>query len=115
MIPVQDVTSLNKKIDGKKNITYEVEIDKISAPITKGTSVGKLHIKENENTIRTIDITVKENVEKANVFDLYFNLESPCSTLYCTNRNRRCFSLRDILRCDEYQRTNVYRIFRRVQ
>lgn len=50
-----------------------------------------------------------------NVFDLYFNLESPCSTLYCTNRNRRCFSLRDILRCDEYQRTNVYRIFRRVQ
>lgn len=72
LVPVQDVTSLNKKIDGKKNITYDVEVDKISAPVTHGTPVGKLHIKEDENIIRTIDITVKEDIEKANVFDLYF-------------------------------------------
>jgi len=72
LVPVQDVTSLNKKIDGKKNITYDVEVDKISAPVTHGTPVGKLHIKEDENVIRTIDITVKEDIEKANVFDLYF-------------------------------------------
>lgn len=72
LVPVQDITSLNKKIDGKKNITYDVEVDKISAPVTRGTTVGKLHIKEDENVIRTIDITVKEDIEKANVFDLYF-------------------------------------------
>lgn len=71
LVPIQDVTVLNKKIDGKKNATYEVEIDKISAPVTKGTIVGKLHIKENDNITRTIDITVKENIKKANIFDLY--------------------------------------------
>lgn len=71
LVPIQDVTVLNKKIEGKKNATYEVEIDKISAPVTKGTIVGKLHIKENDNITRTIDITVKEDIKKANIFDLY--------------------------------------------
>ena len=63
LVPIQDVTVLNKKIDGKKNATYEVEIDKISAPVIKGTIVGKLHIKENDNIMRTIDITVKEDIK----------------------------------------------------
>ena len=71
LVPTEDVTVLNKKIDGKKNATYEVEIDKISAPITNGTVVGKLHIKENDNIIRTINVTVKEDIEKANIFELY--------------------------------------------
>ena len=71
LVPVNDVTVLNKKIDGKKNATYEVEVNKISAPIKKGDIVGKLHIKENENITRTIDLTVKEDIKKANIFDLY--------------------------------------------
>lgn len=72
LVPVEDVTVLNKKIDGKKNATYEIETNKIIAPITKGTIVGKLHIKENDNITRTIDITVKEDIKKANIFELYF-------------------------------------------
>ena len=71
LVPTSDVTVLNKKINGKKNATYEVEVDNIIAPITKGSIVGKLHIKEDDNLTRTIDITVSEDVKKANLFELY--------------------------------------------
>jgi len=33
--------------------------------------VGKLTLKENNNVVKTIDLTVKEDVEKANIFELY--------------------------------------------
>lgn len=71
LVPLEDVTVLNKKINGKKNATYIVEVDKLTAPITKGVVVGKLHVKEDENTIRTINITVKEDIKKANLLELY--------------------------------------------
>ncbi len=72
LIPTIDVTILNKKLGDKKNTTYEVEFDKISAPIKKGNIVGKLHIKEQDFITRTIDVTVKEDVLKANILDLFF-------------------------------------------
>lgn len=72
IVPISDIVILNKKIDGKKNITYEVKIDNIAAPIRKGDIVGKLHVKENDNIVRTIDITVNSDIKKANLFDLYF-------------------------------------------
>ena len=71
LVPTSDVTVLNKKINVKKNATYEVEVDNIIAPVTKGSIVGKLHIKEDDNLTRTIDITVSEDVKKANLFELY--------------------------------------------
>lgn len=71
LVPTSDVTVLNKKINGKKNATYEVEVDNIIAPVTKGSIVGKLHIKEDDNLTRTIDITVSEDVKRANLFELY--------------------------------------------
>lgn len=71
LVLTSDVTVLNKKINGKKNATYEVEVDNIIAPVTKGSIVGKLHIKEDDNLTRTIDITVSEDVKKANLFELY--------------------------------------------
>ena len=71
LVPTSYVTVLNKKINGKKNATYEVEVDNIIAPVTKGSIVGKLHIKEDDNLTRTIDITVSEDVKKANLFELY--------------------------------------------
>ncbi|MDD4718686.1 MAG: D-alanyl-D-alanine carboxypeptidase [Bacilli bacterium] len=72
IVPLDNVTVLNKKGDQKKNITYEVEIEKIKAPIKKGDIVGELLIKENDNITRRIGITVKENIEKANFIQLYF-------------------------------------------
>jgi D-alanyl-D-alanine carboxypeptidase (penicillin-binding protein 5/6) len=72
LVPVQDVTVLNRKMDGKKNATYELEIDKLKAPLKKGDIVGRLKIIENEKETRTIDVTVNKDVKKANILELYW-------------------------------------------
>ena len=36
-----------------------------------GDSVGKLNVKVDGKTTQTIDITIKEEVEKANLWELY--------------------------------------------
>ncbi len=72
LVPIDDVTTLNKKGDNKKNITYEVKLNKIKAPIKRGDIVGELIVKEDSDVTRKMGITVKEGVSKANLIQLYF-------------------------------------------
>ena len=71
IVAKEEVNDLYNKNDGTGKFTYEVEIDNLKAPLSKGDVVGKLTLKENNNVIRTIDLTVKEDVKKANIFELY--------------------------------------------
>ena len=71
IVAKEEVSDLYNKNDGTGNFTYEVEVDNLKAPLSKGDVVGKLTLKENNNVIRTIDLTVKEDVKKANIFELY--------------------------------------------
>ncbi|MBE6144072.1 MAG: D-alanyl-D-alanine carboxypeptidase [Firmicutes bacterium] len=70
LVPKEDINFLNKKTDGKRNASYEVKIDNLKAPLKVGDKVGTLIIKENNNT-RKVDITVSENIEKANILELF--------------------------------------------
>ena len=70
IVPKESVTFLNKKTEPKKNATFELKLDTLSAPIKVGDKVGILKIKE-DNNVREVEVTVKENVEKANVFEFY--------------------------------------------
>lgn len=67
----KDATSLVKKGEKSENITYEIDIEKLTAPIKNGDVVGTLILKENNKKIKTIDITVKKSIEKASFIDLY--------------------------------------------
>ena len=71
IVPTKDVNILNNKTQEKRNVTYEINTKTLSAPIKKGEVVGKLKIIENNKTIDEIDITVKNDVKKANIFKLY--------------------------------------------
>lgn len=71
IVAKEEINDLYNKNDGSGNFTYEVEVDNLKAPLSKGDVVGKLTLKENNNVIRTIDLTVKEDVKKANIFELY--------------------------------------------
>ena len=71
IVPMKDVNTLNNKTQEKRNVTYEINTKTLSAPIKKGEVVGKLKIIENNKTIDEIDITVKNDVKKANIFKLY--------------------------------------------
>lgn len=72
VIPTEDINILNTKSGTKRNVTYEVEIDTIKAPIKKGEIVGKINIIEDNKTIMTIDATVKNDVDKLNIFTSYY-------------------------------------------
>ena len=71
LVPTENINFLNKKTEEKKNASYEVKIDNLKAPLKVGDKVGTLIIKEDEETIREVDITVREDVEKANILELF--------------------------------------------
>ena len=71
IVPKEDIKVLNKKMQNKKNVTYRVKISDLEAPIEKGEQVGTITIVENDTETRTIPLTVKETVKKANIFRLY--------------------------------------------
>ena len=72
IVPVKDVNMLYKKVDGVITPTYEVKLDKIKLPTKVGDIVGKLYIMNNDEVINEVDLTVKKDVEKCNLFQLYF-------------------------------------------
>lgn len=45
---------------------------KVKAPLKIGDEIGKIEVYEDDEVIREVAITVKENVEKINIFKLYF-------------------------------------------
>jgi serine-type D-Ala-D-Ala carboxypeptidase (penicillin-binding protein 5/6) len=71
IVPKEDINILYKKGEAKKNITYDIKIFKVKAPLKTGAKVGEIYIKDNKTIIRTIDITINNDVRKANIFDLY--------------------------------------------
>lgn len=71
IVPVNDVNIIMNKSTKLGNITYDLNINKITVPTKKGTCVGKLSIKENNKIVDTINVTIKEDVIKVNIFKLY--------------------------------------------
>lgn len=71
IVPLEDVTLLHKKGEKKKNSSYELKLDNIKVPVKKGDKVGTLNILEDKNVIREIPVSVKEDIKKANIFELY--------------------------------------------
>ena len=70
IVPVKDVTVLSKKTD-KINPTYKIKVNDLKVPIKKGDIVGKLTVYNDNEILDTIDLTVKDNIKKANILELY--------------------------------------------
>lgn len=71
VITTEEVSIISKKTDEKIVPTYDIKYNKINSTIKAGEVIGTLSILNNDNVIRTINLTVKEDVERANVFELY--------------------------------------------
>ncbi|MCX4365730.1 MAG: D-alanyl-D-alanine carboxypeptidase [Bacilli bacterium] len=67
MTNVEDLVNINEEND----YTYEIIKEEIKAPVYVGDIVGKLIVYANDSKINEYDLTVKESVLKANIFDLY--------------------------------------------
>lgn len=72
IVPVEDVNIIYKKVEGKITPTYEIKLNDIGVPIKKGDVVGKLYVMNNDEVINEVNLTVNEDVEKCNLFELYW-------------------------------------------
>ena len=72
IVLMNDATELLSNEENKKNYMINIELKKLVAPIKKGKVVGEAEIIDNEGNIIDIEqITVKEDVEKANYLDYF--------------------------------------------
>lgn len=71
LVPIKDVTILNKKTDKLGEISYSLDRNNISLPIKKGEVVGKLEIKEDGKILDTVDVTVSSDLEKIHFLGLF--------------------------------------------
>ena len=71
IVPTEDVNILYKKVDGEFTPTYDIKLNDIKAPIKNGDIVGKLYVMNNDKIVNEVNLTVKEDVKKCNLIELY--------------------------------------------
>ena len=71
VIPKEDITFLSKKMDKDKNLTYDIKLNKVSAPLVVGDKVGKVTVYEDKKKIKEVDLTIKEDINKVNFLDYF--------------------------------------------
>ncbi len=76
VVPVQDISILNKKTDDDKNYELKLNLNEVKLPIKVGDVVGKAQVVDGDKVIQEVDLTVQENVEKSGFLRLLLkNLE----------------------------------------
>lgn len=72
VVLVNDLIELLNASDKPSNYKFKILVDKITAPVKKGNVIGKVKVLDDNGVlISQVDITVNENVLKANLWDLF--------------------------------------------
>ena len=71
VVPKNDINILNKKGEKKRKISYKLNIENDKLPIKKGDNVGYLDIYENGKKLYKVDVTVQDDLKKANIVELF--------------------------------------------
>lgn len=72
VVLVNDAIELLNVNDKVSKYNFKIDIEKIVAPVKKGNVIGKVQILNEDNKIiNEVDITVKEDIKKANIWDLF--------------------------------------------
>ena len=71
IVPIKDASVLVEKGEEKNALNYEIKLNKIKLPLKIGDKVGILKLKDGNKVISKVDLTVKEDVNKASIIELY--------------------------------------------
>jgi len=71
LVPIETISIVKQKTEQVGEITYDVKLDKVKAPIKKGDVVGKLIVMEDGKKIKESNLTVNKDVEEASFIELY--------------------------------------------
>ena len=66
-----DITVLNNSQKDNRNVTYNMIMDEVNAPVKVGDEVGKLNVYENGKIMYSVPLTVMNDVDKANIFMVF--------------------------------------------
>lgn len=72
IVVIDEVGTINKKGHKLGEITYELDVKNIKAPIKKGEVVGNLIIKEDGKVVSNAKVTVEKSVDKAGFITMCF-------------------------------------------
>lgn len=65
------ITELNPLNSNPNNYTYSLKINRLTAPIKKGSTIGTISVMDNEGlVIREEDVTINEDIPKAHLFQI---------------------------------------------
>ena len=71
VIPLEEATVVKKKSEKDGNLSYNIKLKTLKAPLKIGDNVGTLTIKEDGNSVKTLNLTVDKDVERANFGNLF--------------------------------------------
>lgn len=71
IVPKNDASVLIERGEENKSLNYEIKLGKMKLPIKKGENVGILKLKDGNKVVSTVELTVKKDVEKASILELY--------------------------------------------
>ena len=71
IVPSKDASVLVQKGEEKEALNYEMKLNKFKLPINKGEVVGTLYLKDGNKIISKVSLTVKEDVRRASILELY--------------------------------------------
>ena len=66
-----DITALNSNQNDKRNVTYDIQTNEVSAPVKVGDEVGKINVYEDGIFMYSVPLTVMNDVDKANIFTVF--------------------------------------------
>ena len=67
----EDLTILNNNREKSKDVKYDIETDKVKAPIKIGDTIGKIKMYVDGKLDSEIDVTVSYDVKKANILKIF--------------------------------------------
>ena len=71
IVSKKDIVVLNNSQKEKKKMDYDIKVDSVTAPVKVGDTIGKIAVYENGKFDYDVEITVMENIDRANIFKIF--------------------------------------------
>lgn len=71
IVSMADISALNNTQKEKRNITYDIITNDVTAPLKYGDIVGKINVSEDGKFKYYVDLTIDGDVDKANIFIVF--------------------------------------------
>lgn len=85
IVSTKDITVLNNSNKEKRNVTYNLRINELVAPLKVGDKVGKIFLYENNRFLYDVDLTVAYDIKKASIVRVFLN---NLKDIFTTNINK---------------------------